>query len=245
MPPEQSSIRSSVCLHRYLLPASGKDEPGCRGIPEAVMPGQAAGPAVGRDRSPTLLPTVVLEATVGRDRFPTVAPTVALWTSVGRGLFPTDGPTVVLHATVARGPFPTAGPTVAPPLAPRPDVGRHGSPTVVSRATVGRDRSPTVAPTVAWRPCLARPSSSFSRSASVFAAAARIPLYTAPVREPVIRGNKRCIKRGEEKRGLAILKRYLSGNNGISLPRGVRATERRTAQSISVTSMATGTLKEG
>jgi hypothetical protein len=191
MPPEQSSIPSSACLRHHLLPVLRRQQLRRQGIPEAVMPGQAAGPAVGRDRSPTLLPTVVLEATVGRDRFPTVAPTVALWTSVGRRLFP------------------------------------------------------TVRPTVAWRPCLARPSSSFSRSASVFAAAARIPLYTAPVREPVIRGNKRCIKRGEEKRGLAILKRYVSGNNGISLPRGVRATERWTAQSISVTSIATGTLKEG
>ena len=209
MPPEQSSIPSSACLRHHLLPVLRRQQLRRQGIPEAVMPGQAAGPAVGRDRSPTLLPTVVLEATVGRDRFPTVAPTVALWTSVGRRLFPTVPPTVALETTV------------------------------------GRDRFPTVTPTVAWRPYLARPSSSFSRSASVFAAAARIPLYTAPVREPVIRGNKRCIKRGEEKRGLAILKRYVSGNNGISLPRGVRATERRTAQSISVASIATGTLKEG
>jgi hypothetical protein len=173
MPPQQSSIRSSACFHRYPLPVPGKDEPGCQGISEAVMPGQAAGPGVGREPSPTPLPTAASAATVGRDRFPTPAPTGDV------------------HATVGRSPF------------------------------------PTVPPTVAWQPCLAQPGSSLSRPASVFsvvAAAARTPLYTAPVRELVI---LRCLKK--ERRGLTTLKRYVLGKNGTSPQRGVRATERRFA----------------
>ena len=277
MPPQQSSIRSSACFHRYPLPVSGKDEPGCQGISEAVMPGQAAGPGVGREPSPTLLPTAASVATVGRDRFPTPAPTGDVHTTVGRRPIPTVAPTVALEATVGRDPFPTVPPTVAPTdamtetvatgqhptdaptVAPRPSVGRHGFPTVVFRATVerepvptllptvvlkatvGRDPFPTLPPTVAldttvgrrpfptvaWQPCLAQPGSSLNWPASVFsvfAAAARTPLYTAPVRELVI---LRCLKK--ERRGLTTLKRYVLGKNGTSPQRGVRATERRFA----------------
>jgi hypothetical protein len=191
MPPQQSSIRSSACFHRYPLPVSGKDEPGCQGISEAVMPGQAAGPGVGREPSPTPLPTAASVATVGRDRFPTPAPTGDVHTTVGRR-----------------------------PL-------------------------PTVPPTVAWQPCLAEPGFSFSWPASVFsvcAAAARTPLYTAPVRELVI---LRCVKKRESgphyfKTLRVGQQRYISipTERGESNRKTIRSNHRRYLNSY-------GTLKEG
>jgi hypothetical protein len=91
MPPQQSSIRSSACFHRYPLPVSNKDEPGCQGISEALMPGQAAGPGVGREPSPTLLPTAASVATVGRDP--------------GHGAAVGGRPAGDVHTTVGRDPF--------------------------------------------------------------------------------------------------------------------------------------------
>ena len=340
MPPHPGFIPSSACLRHHRLPVLRRQQLRRQDIPEAAMPGQAAGPAVGGDPPPTLLPTaavhttagrgpfpaagpaaglqagvrgdlfvtphsgadlaaiagtcrlradaptVIPGATVGREPLPTVAPTddppaalrasvgrvslptdaptVVLHTTVGRRPCPTDAPTVVLEATVGRDPFPTVPPTVALtgamaetvatgqhptdglPVAPGPAVGRHRFPTVaptavfratvggeqvptllptaVLGATVGRDPFPTVPPTAAWQPCLAQPGSNLSRPASAVTSAARIALYTAPVRELVI---FRCLKR--EKTGLTALRRYVLGNNGTSLQREVRATERRFA----------------
>jgi hypothetical protein len=152
-------------------------------------PGADLAATAGTRRFRADAPTVIPGATVGREPFPTVAPTddppAALGASAGRDTLPTDAPTVVLHTTVGRRPCPT------------------DAPTVVLEATVGRDPFPTVPPTAAWQPCLAQPGSSLSWPVSVFTSAARIALYTAPVRELVI---LRCVKK-REKTNLTTLRR--------------------------------------
>jgi|GEM_PF-5025129 len=243
--PQPGFIPSSACFPRYLLPVSGEAEPGCHGIPEAAMPGQAAGPGVGREPFPTVAPTVAVHTTVGGDPFPTVAPTVAstgaMAGTVATGQHPKDAPTVapivVFRATVGRAPVPTLLPTAVLKATVGRDPFPTLPPTVALDTTVGRGPFPTVPPTVAWQPCPAQRGFSFSWPASVFsvfAAAARTPLYTAPVRELVF---MRCIKK--DKGGLTTLRRYVLGYRGTSLQRGVRTTERRSAQTTGVTSIAT------